>query len=121
MNEKPFTRFRGKNAVFKFIEIVVNGALDWFCNHHIIIFVYFYSALSSSEDVFQFVIDRRVDGALVDVHGLKHHIKSLSQHNIQVNALSFIFWLTCHYRTYFECFLLQSEMSLPLKHGYPPP
>ena len=94
MNGKPFIRFRGKNAVFKFIGIVVNGALEWFCNRHI--FVYFYSALSSSEDVFQFVIDRQVDGALVDVHGLKHHIKSLSQHNIQVNTLSFIFCLACH-------------------------
>lgn len=96
MNGKSFIRFRSKNAVFKFIGIVVNGALEWFCNRHIYIFVYFYLALSSSEDVFQFVIDRQVDGALVDVHGLKHHIKSLSQHNIQVHALSSIFCLTCH-------------------------
>lgn len=47
--------------------------------------IFFHLALSSSEEVFQFVIDGQVDGALVDVHGLKHHINSLTQHNIQVN------------------------------------
>ncbi|KAL9956196.1 hypothetical protein ACROYT_G037640 [Oculina patagonica] len=46
-------------------------------------------ALVSSEEVFQYVLDRRVEGALVDVHGLKHHINALTQHNIQVgNILS---------------------------------
>ena len=45
-------------------------------------------ALASSEKVFQFVIDRRVEGALVDVHGLKHHITALTRHNIQVNTTS---------------------------------
>ena len=43
------------------------------------------AALASSKEVFQYVLDRRVEGALVDVHGLKHHINALTQHNIQVN------------------------------------
>lgn len=41
-------------------------------------------ALASSDEVFQQLLDRQVEGALVDVHGLKHHINALTQHNIQV-------------------------------------
>ncbi|RMX38411.1 hypothetical protein pdam_00011830 [Pocillopora damicornis] len=44
-------------------------------------------ALSNSDQVFQYVLDRRVEGALVDVHGLKHHINALTQHNIQVGNI----------------------------------
>ena len=46
--------------------------------------VLFYLALANSDEVFQYVLDRKVEGALVDVHGLKHHINDLTQHNIQV-------------------------------------
>ncbi|XP_068761976.1 uncharacterized protein [Montipora capricornis] len=44
-------------------------------------------ALANSEEVFRLVIDRHVDGALVDVHGLKYHINSLTQHNLQVGSI----------------------------------
>jgi len=37
--------------------------------------------------VFQQLLDRQVEGALVDVHGLKHHINALTQHNIQVGNI----------------------------------
>jgi len=50
-------------------------------------FLFFCSALANSEEVFTYVLDHKVEGALVDVHGLKHHIVSLTQHNIQVNKI----------------------------------
>lgn len=50
-------------------------------------FLFFSSALANSEEVFTYVLDHKVEGALVDVHGLKHHIVSLTQHNIQVNKI----------------------------------
>lgn len=50
-------------------------------------FLLFSSALANSEEVFTYVLDHKVEGALVDVHGLKHHIVSLTQHNIQVNKI----------------------------------
>ena len=37
--------------------------------------------------MFQHLLDRQVEGALVDVHGLKHHVNALTQHNIQVCAI----------------------------------
>lgn len=51
------------------------------------LFFVFSSALANSEEVFTYVLDHKVEGALVDVHGLKHHIVSLTQHNIQVNKI----------------------------------
>lgn len=50
-------------------------------------FFFFSSALANSEEVFTYVLDHKVEGALVDVHRLKHHIVSLTQHNIQVNKI----------------------------------
>lgn len=37
--------------------------------------------------MFQHLLDGTVEGALVDVHGLKHHINALTQHNIQVGNI----------------------------------
>lgn len=51
------------------------------------LFLFFSPALANSEEVFTYVLDHKVEGALVDVHGLKHHIVSLTQHNIQVNKI----------------------------------
>ena len=39
--------------------------------------------------MFQHLLDSQVEGALVDVHGLKHHINALTQHNIQVCCIRF--------------------------------
>ena len=39
--------------------------------------------------MFQRLLDRQVEGALIDVHGLKHHINALTQHNIQVCRIHF--------------------------------
>ena len=39
--------------------------------------------------MFQHLLDGTVEGALVDVHGLKHHINALTQHNIQVCRIYF--------------------------------
>lgn len=50
----------------------------------VLYFLFFSTALANSEEVFTYVLDHKVEGALVDVHGLKHHIVSLTQHNIQV-------------------------------------
>ncbi|XP_029208436.2 uncharacterized protein LOC114972084 [Acropora millepora] len=43
--------------------------------------------LPNTAKVFQTVIDGHVEGALVDVHGLKHHFNSLIKHNIQVGSI----------------------------------
>ena len=77
--------------------------------------MYFYSALASSDEVFQFAIDRRVEGALVDVHGLKHHINALTQHNIQVNTPSHVVLVAWH-RSEWE---LKSIVYLPVTIALP--
>lgn len=50
-------------------------------------FLFFSSALANSEEVFTYVLDHKVEGALVDMHGLKHQLVSLTQHNMQVNKI----------------------------------